>query len=218
MADEKRPPAVAGSGKVVVAVPARVKGIGWAYSTFAWAWLHDATREASDPGREARRREIVFAVCFLESYLFEWVRDYVLRRDWQVHEEALRALGRYFPPGRRIGIERRWVNVVQLLENDRDLQVRYDFGTGSWNRVVELVRMRDGLVHGAASRPATRPRAAGHGTGSPSQPQPEPQLLTEMPPGEPTRRVLRLLRETHAAFDEPLPVGLAEAVDHLGLG
>ena len=65
---------------------------------WAKAWFADALDEAKktqDP--QARRREILFAVCFAESYLFEWVRDVVLAgKDPE-------DLNRYFPP-----VPRRW--------------------------------------------------------------------------------------------------------------
>ena len=47
---------------------------------FAPAWFNDALREA-ESNRDARRREIGFPVACAESYLFEWVRDSVVRGD-----------------------------------------------------------------------------------------------------------------------------------------
>ena len=50
---------------------------------FAPDWLRDARSEAMLlEDIDSRRREIVFAVCFIESYLFEWVRDDVLCRNY----------------------------------------------------------------------------------------------------------------------------------------
>ena len=55
----------------------------WATASFARAWFSDALEEAGVVNdSDARRREIVFAVCFAESYLLEWVRDVVLSRDF----------------------------------------------------------------------------------------------------------------------------------------
>jgi predicted RNA-binding Zn-ribbon protein involved in translation (DUF1610 family) len=66
---------------------------------FAQSWFEDALREANTPDdAHARRREIVFAVCFAETYLFEWVRDEVVRGDVQ-------KLNIYFQPGKFRGIE-----------------------------------------------------------------------------------------------------------------
>src|SRR5437763_1505475 len=65
----------------------------WLTYSFAPEWFEDALHEART-GQEhhARRREIVFAVCFAESYLLEWVRDEVLKGDFP-------RLNRYFVPG-----------------------------------------------------------------------------------------------------------------------
>ena len=61
----------------------------WLHASFASKWFGDAHREAALEGGDARRREILLAVCFVESYLLEWTRDEALRRDY-------RALSRYF--------------------------------------------------------------------------------------------------------------------------
>jgi hypothetical protein len=51
----------------------------WLTASFAREWFNDAVHEARTGGDiQAKRREIVFAVSFAESYLFEWVRDQVL--------------------------------------------------------------------------------------------------------------------------------------------
>ena len=65
----------------------------WQTYSFAPEWFADALHEAGQTGNHhARRREIIFAVCFAESYLVEWVRDEVLNRDFNL-------LNQYFPPG-----------------------------------------------------------------------------------------------------------------------
>jgi len=66
----------------------------------AQSWFADALRETKTGGdAHARRREIVFAVCFAETYLFEWVRDEVVRGDVQ-------KLNKYFKPGKHRGLRR----------------------------------------------------------------------------------------------------------------
>ena len=53
----------------------------WRSASWASRWFADASREAHiGPDVDARRREIVFAVCFVESYLFEWTRALVKPR------------------------------------------------------------------------------------------------------------------------------------------
>jgi hypothetical protein len=51
----------------------------WLAASFASSWFRDALVEAqrSKGDIDARRRGILFAVCFVESYLLEWTRDLV---------------------------------------------------------------------------------------------------------------------------------------------
>jgi hypothetical protein len=65
----------------------------WVTYSFASDWLSDAKSEAATPlSAASRRREVLFAVCFAESYLYEWVRDRVLERDFA-------RLAGFFPTG-----------------------------------------------------------------------------------------------------------------------
>jgi hypothetical protein len=72
---------------------------------FAKDWFNDAhnevTKETSDliAAAAARRREIIFSVCALESYLLEWTREILLSRYGEA--ELLNKLNRYFPKGDR---------------------------------------------------------------------------------------------------------------------
>jgi hypothetical protein len=107
-----------------------------------WApsWFTDALGEAtSGKPPDPARREIVFATCFLESYIFEWVHD--LRGA---------VLNDYFPPKKRFkddpryrrSLEDKWKCVPEELFDDKVLRIK---------RL--LVKYRNGLVHAAASRP-----------------------------------------------------------------
>lgn len=50
--------------------------------SFAPEWFRDAVSEVRSGGDyHSNRREILFAVCCAESFLFEWVRDDILNRD-----------------------------------------------------------------------------------------------------------------------------------------
>jgi hypothetical protein len=113
---------------------------------YAREWLDDAVAEAhiaSD--KNARRREILFAVCFAENYLVEWFRDELLERA----EE----LSKYFPPGQRLGAKEKWKEIPRQLKRDELLADTPDLGTPFWNAFCDLVDLRDWLVHGRASRP-----------------------------------------------------------------
>jgi hypothetical protein len=54
--------------------------IVWLSDNFSEDWyldsLHEARSAKNGPDvHNSIRREIIFSVCFLESYIFEWVRD-----------------------------------------------------------------------------------------------------------------------------------------------
>jgi hypothetical protein len=137
----------------------------WKYGTYAPAWFADAKREASLAEDQAQLREIIFAVCAIESYLFEWVRDEVLHGEF-------RLLLQYFPVNQKMGIQERWKQVIDQLHRDGTVAERPSFGEYYWKEFTELVDFRNGLVHGGASRPDT--------AGLPEAEQPEPtaeQLL-----------------------------------------
>jgi hypothetical protein len=130
----------AGSGE-----PSDAPGV-WPLASFSQSWLFDAWLEASLDGPDHRRHEVLFSVCLVESYLFEWVRDAVLRRDF-------RALSKYFPPGERRGIEQRFKQVMKELHADGLVRGSPSFSTTQWADFLDLVRLRDGLVHASIGRP-----------------------------------------------------------------
>src|SRR5262245_61990872 len=80
----------------------------WRSASLAPRWFEDGKREAAIHGPDARRREILFAVRFAESYLLEWVRDEVVKRQFA-------ALAEYFPPDDQRGVIDRWKEVPKLL-------------------------------------------------------------------------------------------------------
>jgi hypothetical protein len=47
----------------------------WQTYSYGFEWFSDAVDQAGQRGHGCRRREIVFAVCAAETYLFEWVRE-----------------------------------------------------------------------------------------------------------------------------------------------
>lgn len=117
--------------------------------SFAPEWFHDALQEAQtghDHG--SRRREILFAVCFAESYLFEWVRDKVLNRD-------RKRLNKYFPPKpkRWRGVDEKWKAIPKELHEDGLIERVPDLGGPHGENWNQLIKYRDGLVHARTSRP-----------------------------------------------------------------
>ena len=163
--------------------------------TFAPAWFNDALRE-TETNRDARRREIVFAVACAESYLFEWVRDSVVRGD-------LAALAKYFPFDRKLGIRDRWPAVVKELRDDGRIATTQNLGGTIWANFRNLVDYRDGVLHAKASRSDV--------AGSPSNEKPMPTMHTfeQMTPGEAAEIVRALILDLHDATGTTPPSWLA---------
>ena len=170
----------------------------WVNYSFAPDWLGDALTEArSGPGHRPRRREILFAVCFVESYLFEWVRDDILKREYN-------RLEKYFPTDDRTGVRERWKEVIKSLHADDLLPALPSFGDPSWSDFRTLVTHRDGLVHAKASRPdaATLSKE--------QKPVPDMHTLDQLAPGWPVRTVVALVKNLHAAAGTLPPAWLVE--------
>lgn len=164
----------------------------WLTHSFAPEWLTDAMREAQFSGLASRRREIVFAVCAIEAYLIEWVRDDVLHGD-------LRTLSHYFPQKRRLGVRDRWKAVCKQLAADGRIPAAPDWGGAIWHDFDELVKYRDGLVHARASRPETAGLEEGE------MPFPTLTQLAAKQPGWASQIVVSLILHLHAAVGSPPP-------------
>jgi hypothetical protein len=163
----------------------------WQAASFAASWFRDALADAQHAKGDidARRRQIVFAVCCVESYLFEWTRGLVGPRE----------IERYFPPRRKLGIREKWKQVLGELAAHKKVPGAPSFGGVDWSEFVKLVDYRDGLIHASASRPT-----------SPSKPDATPpvppvDLLQSMEPGWPVRVVATLMRNLHAAVGSATP-------------
>jgi hypothetical protein len=168
-------------------------GIPTVWQTYSWAraWFEDTLKEASVPAdseqkRHARRREILFAVCFAESYLFEWVRDEVLKRDFS-------RLSAYFPQGRKRGVFEKWKDIPEQLRDEGlipKVPQRGDVHSGDWRKLIDY---RDGLVHARASRPETKSQS------SEERPAPTVAELDDTPPGWAVGVVREQVRRLHEA-------------------
>ena len=123
----------------------------WLSYSFAPHWFQDALTESKlDDDFNARRREILYAVCFAESYLVEWVRDAVLEGDFD-------KLSIYFPPGMKKGVCEKWKSTLKNLHKDGLISSIPDFSQKYWQDFSDLFDMRNGLVHARASRPFDTP-------------------------------------------------------------
>jgi hypothetical protein len=159
----------------------------WKYGTYAPAWFADAKREASLENDQAELREIIFAVCTVESYLFEWVRDDVLNGKF-------RLLTHYFPVNQRpIGITERWKQVINHLHEDGSIPGKPNFGEHYWEEFIKLVDFRNGLVHGRASRPETA------GLSEAELPEPTAEELLEKGHGWAVKVVREVIKKLHEA-------------------
>lgn len=159
----------------------------WKSYSFAPEWYQDALHEAKvGHDHASRRREILFAVCCVESYLFEWVRDDVLHRDFT-------KLSTYFPQRDRIGIRERWKKVIRDVYNDGLICGVPDFNTSSWSDFTSLVDYRDGLVHGKSSRPDT------HALPQSERPLPSKPHLDNLSAGCAVKVIDNLIRALHRA-------------------
>ncbi len=160
---------------------------------FAQSWFEDALREAKIlDDVHARRREIVFAVCFAETYLFEWVRDEVVRGD-------VRKLNTYFQPGKFRRIEEKWKDIPKELAADSLIAAAPNQGDSNWQNFLEVVAFRHGLVHAAASRP--------HSGDLPQKERAVPTMedLSGLTPGWALAVVVNLIRRLHDAIQTTPP-------------
>ncbi len=155
--------------------------------SFAPDWLMDARAEARKNGLSSRRREIVFAVCFLESYLYEWLRDNFLSRG--------KGFRTYLPPQFQ-GISERWKFVVKELYKEGLIHRAPDFGHEDWHKFTELVRYRNGFVHGLASVPEGDAAIP---------PVPLPGVLDAWRPGEAVSRAIQVVKHLHRTVEMPEP-------------
>ncbi len=168
----------------------------WQTYCFSPEWFADALAEsgiANSP--PARRREVLFAVCCVESYLLEWVRDEVLQCDFM-------SLEKYFPFGSRRGIKQRWTEVTKQLASDGRIPETQDFGGEVWARFRTLVAYRDGLVHASSSRPQTTALPISQ------NPAPSKSTLDMMPPGYAVEIILALISDLHRAVGTSVPTWL----------
>ena len=164
----------------------------WISANFAPIWFAEAVDEARrGVGRHPRRREIVFAVCFVESYLFEFVRDVALRGRFE-------DLPTYFRQ-ERVGICDRWKRVLKQLKENGKITAIPDFSADTFREFTKLVGYRDGLVHGGASWPWTSSQGRNEG------PVPPLDDLDKLPAGWAVGIVVDLVKDLHKSTAVELP-------------
>jgi hypothetical protein len=167
----------------------------WLTSSFAPDWFKDSAHEAESSGRDARRREIIFAVCCAESYLLEWVRDQVLNQDFE-------RLDIYFPLGDQRPVREKWKEVPKRLQGDDLIRAVPDYGREFWADFVQLVKYRNGLLHARASRPDSPDLS------QTARPEPNAEDLGSMQARWATSVVATLIRELHSVTGTVPPAWL----------
>lgn len=168
------------------------------YYGFAPDWFADALNEARrGDGASSRRREILFAVCFAESYIVEWVRDEVLERDFK-------RFTKYFPLGMKIPVRDKWKNVPKELHRDGLIVEAPDWSDQVWNNWLKLIDYRDGLVHAVSSLPETSLQQ------NDDKPEPSKTDLDQMEAGWPVKVIVALVRRLHEAVCTPTPAWIKE--------
>lgn len=155
---------------------------------FAAAWFADAVHEAvHGKGLHARRREVIFAVCFAEAYIVEWALHDVFKCDVARFEM-------YFPRGRRrrSAIDK-WREVPDELHRDGVIAKAPKRRAAYWQRFQELSDERDRLVHAVISRPE---ESSGIN-------------LSNVPAGWAIRIAVDLVRNLHETLGTKMPAWLA---------
>ncbi len=202
--DETTPPARRDVTIRPPPAPAQAQGHAptvWLSANWSRSRFEDMQREANAAVegidvRHARRREIIFAIAFAESYLFEWVRDDVLRGSSD-------ELPRYFPAGVHRGPDTKWKAVLAHLERDDRIQLNPDLGGPRGEQWQRLIDYRNGLIHAAASRPDSDTQSED------LRPVPQVRDLAECPAGWALSVVAFRARKLHAASGTAMPRWLA---------
>jgi hypothetical protein len=159
----------------------------WLSANFAKYWYADAKSEAIGIGdTQRRRREITFSVAAVESYLLKWVRDEVLKRDFE-------RLDTYFRPGERDSVTKKWKKTLKHLAFDGLIPSAPSFAGKTWVNFCRVVEFRNGLIHARASRPQTA------GLSEDQMPVPSMEDLQALKPGWAVEVITTLFRELHMA-------------------
>jgi hypothetical protein len=167
----------------------------WLTHSFAPDWFTDAVREAGAQHGDlgARRREILFSVAFGETYIIEWVRDDVLKRDYQRFRN-------YFRAKDKLTAVTKWKEIPKRLYDDKLIPRQLDLeGKPFWDKWLILVSYRNGLVHAGSSRPDS--------TSLPEEERPLPPLdvLANLTPGWAIKTAVQLVKVLHETMATALP-------------
>ncbi len=160
----------------------------WISANFAESWYCDAQHESGGSDEHAVRREILFSACYLETYIFEWVRNI-----------NINLVNTYFPPGKTQRLKDKWKEIPRRLYEDGVVPRRPSLDL---SELGTLIHYRNGLVHASASRPST--------SDQPQDQRPVPAIdqLKKIPHGWAIGVATKLVRELHRELALEPPVYL----------
>ena len=184
----------------ITPLPAEISSSGgdpvvWISDSFARDWFTDALREArTGKDYNARRREIIFAICFAESYIFEWTR----------HKIQIEEINDYFPPSPRFDkdpryrrtLKDKWGRIPREIFDAKKIPAHPNLklaGLGT------LLKYRNGLVHASASEPATDSQPPK------TKPFPTKEMLKRLKPGWAVKIVVDLVKDLHREVGDSVP-------------
>lgn len=116
-------------------------------ANYAEHWYADALAEVKDSAdSNNKRREIVFSTCFLESYIYEWVRNYGTHFVTKYFSETAKTHdGDFYAKG----LKNKWKYIPSEIAKELGLVQSL---TLDLSGLGELIKFRNGLVHAKASK------------------------------------------------------------------
>ena len=165
--------------------------------SFAQYWLADALQETKE-GKDFNsiRREIIFASCFLESYLFEWAQGQL--------SIDLEGLFHLFPPGEDLpSLTIKWKETPKKIYKKKGLS---EFPELELTDFYALVRLRNNLIHSQASRYLIS------NVKDRSSPEPSIKSLEVMGSGWATNVAINLVKELHKKCGSEPPKYFLDAI------
>jgi hypothetical protein len=152
---------------------------------------------------QARRREIVFAVCCAESYLYEWAFAQV-RAASSANDLEANTLRHLSDSVLMLGFNKRWARIMGSLHSEGLLTAIPEVESrGHRQQWEQLLTYRNGLVHAAISQPV-------FGSGPVSDPPVTNSHLATLAPGWAVSVVAERIRRLHVAAGTAPPTWLVD--------
>jgi|LGOV01.1.fsa_nt_gb hypothetical protein len=192
MSDDKNNASISGT---IPMMTAQITASVWTYQTFAHEWFNDALHETQNAsGYNSTRREIIFAVAFAESYLFEWLRDDILKKNYN-------KLSTYYHLFYNQSPIEKWKEIPKKLYNDGLIPniPKIENIKQEWDEFKKVVKYRNGLSHGASSIPKNLSLS------SEISPTPPIGELHKKKPGWAIKTIMELIKQFHKAANMPAP-------------